>query len=378
MKRKHNNWLNEYEDIKKKKIDYDINNMGINVQNINLIDTPINNQGDDNISIRSNVSDDELVGEITKMNNQIVKNTNFIIERTNDGKLDFNSLIKLFNDIINGLGTNNYIQGEYTNSKIQEIFITRYLNLMIYPSYLFQPYILEPDIKTNYIGEICNSNRNNNLSTICFDSKYLFPTWKKLYNIDVDYEFELTNKINAKICKNLTKKIFNFYEKVYNVYFNIGVGNLFGCILSNFLLEHLNPYDVKFSRHKFNDWVNEFNKVLSNCKKYMLNYANVWELNKIDLDDKQTLMDKLKKFKNDFIDSFDNLKTIDFDTIGNDIKVLFEPMKKFYNPIWSKQFVRTDCMDQIDKEIEQMFKIKNYIKLMDNNSWVKKFSLPIN
>lgn len=101
-------------------------------------------------------------------------------------------------------------------------------------------------------------------------------------------------------------------------------------------------------------------------------------MNKIDLDDKQTLMDKLKKFKSDFIDGFDNLKTINFDTIDNDIKVLFTPLAKFYNPIGSKSYARNECMDNIDKEIVQVFKIKNYIKLLDNNSWVKKFSLPTN
>lgn len=377
MKRKYLNCLHEYEDIKKKKIDYDINNMTINVQNINLINVSNENLiNNNNISLKTNMTYDELVNEITKINNQIINDTKILVESTSDGKLDFDSLVKLFNDIVNELGTNNFIQGEYTDSKIQEIFITRYLNLMIYPSYLFQPYLFEQDIKTNYISEICNSNRNTNLNAICFDSKYLFPTWKKIYNIDVDYEFELTNKINARICKNFTKKFFNFYEKVYNVYFNIGVGNVFACILSNFLPEHLNPYDIKFSKHKFNEWVDGFNKVLTNCKKYIFDYANVRGLNKIDLDDKQTLMDKFKKFKSDFIDGFDNFKIINFDTIRDDIKVLFEPIIKFYNPMRSKLYVRTECLDNIDKEIEHVFRIKNYIKLMDKNSWVKKFSLP--
>lgn len=379
MKRKYCNCLDEYEDIKKKKIDYDINNIGIDVQNINLIDTSNENSVHDNISDITNVSDDELVCEITKINNKIINDTNILIESTSDGKLDFNSLVKLFNNIINELGKDNYVHGEHTDSEIQKIFITKYLNLMVYPSYLylFQPYLFEHDVKTNYIGEICNSNRNNNLNSICFDSKYLFPTWKKLYNIDVDYEFELTNKINARICKNFTKKIFNFYEKVYNVYFNIIVGNVFACILSNFLPEHLNPYDIKFAKYKFNEWVDGFNKVLTNCKKYIFDYANELGLNKIDLDDKQTLMVKLKKLKSDFIDSFDNLKIIYYNTICDDIKVLFTPMIKFYNPDKAKLFVKTDCMDRIDKEIEHVFRIKKYVKSMDNNSWINKFSIPI-
>lgn len=381
MKRKYFDYLYEYEDIKKKKINCDINNISIDIQNIDLIDTSNNNIIDnknDNISVITNVSDDELVGGITKISNQIIKYTSILLESTNDNKLDFNSLVKLFNDIVNQLGVDNYVQSVYNDNEIQEIFITKYLNLMMYPSYLFQPYLFETDIKTNYISKIIDTNRNNNLSAICFDSKYLFPTWKKLYNIDVDYEFESVNKINAKICKNFTKKIFNFYEKVYNEYFNIGVGNVFACILSNFLPKHLNPYDVKFFKYKFNEWVVGFNEVLSNCKKYIFDYANELGLNKIDLDDKQTLIDKLKKFKNDFIDGFDNFKNINLNTIDNNIKVLFEPLATFYNPIGSKSFVRTECMDNIDKEIKQVFIIKNYIKLLDKNSWVKKFSLPTN
>lgn len=372
MKRKYYNCLDEYEDIKKKKIDYDINNIGIDVQNINIgVDTSNKYSLDnDNISDMTNETEDELVDGTTKINNQIIIDTSVLIEST-DYKLEFNSLIKLFNDIINKLGKDNYIYGEYTDGEIQEIFITKYLNLMVYPSYLFQPYLFEPDIKinikTNYIGEICNSNRNNNLNSICFDSKYLFPTWKKLYNVDSKYEFtHLTNKISKIICKNFTKKIFNFYEKVYNVYFNIIVGNFFACILSNFLLKYINPYNIKFSNQKFNDWINGFNIVMTNCKKYVFDYANELELNKIDLDDKQTLTYKLKKLKNDFIDGYENLKKINYDTIDDNIKVLFEPIKKFYNPIDSKLFVRTECMEKIDKEIEHVFKIKNYIKLMNN------------
>lgn len=381
MKRKYHNYLDEYKDIKKKKIDYNINNISIDIQNINLIYTLNNNTIDndnDNISVITNVYDDETLGEITKISNQIIKDTSILIESTNDNKLNYNSLIKLFNDIVNQLGVDNYVQSVYNDDEIQEIFITKYLNLMMYPSYLFQPYLFETDIKTNYISEIIDTNRNNNLNIICFDSKYLFPTWKKLYNINVDYKFESVNKINTRICKNFTKKIFNFYEKVYNEYFNIGVGNVFACILSNFLPEHLNPYDIKFSQYKFNDWVNRFNEVLINCKKYIFDYANILEFDKIDLDDKQTLTNKLKKFKSDFIDDFDNFKKINFDMICDDIKVLFEPLAKFYNPIGSKSFVRTKCIDNIDKEIEQVFRIKNYIKLLDNNSWVKKFSLPTN
>lgn len=366
MKRKYFNCLDEYEDIKKKKIDFDINNICIHVQDINLIDTLNENSVNDNISDVTNESDDELVGEITKINNQIIIDTSVLIENTKDNKLEFNSFIKLFNDIINQLGKDNYIHGVHTDSEIQEIFITKYLNLMVYPSYLFQPYLFESDIKTNYIGEICNSNRNNNLNSICFDSKYLYPTWKKLYNINVDYKFEFTNKISKIICKKLTKKIFNFYEKVYNVYFNIVIGNVFACILSNFLLKYINPYNIKFTKHKFNDWIDGFNKVMANCKKYIFDYANLLELNKIDLDDKQTLTNKLKKLKNDFIDCYDNLKTIDYNTIRNDIKVLFEPIKKFYNPIGSKLFIRTDCMDNIEKEIKLVFRRINYVKLMDN------------
>ena len=385
MKRKYHNCLDEYENIKKKKIYCDINNIGVDIQNINLIDTTnVNSIDNDNISYLNNTSDDEFVDKITKINNKIIIDTIVLIESTKNNKLEFNSLIKLFNDIINQLGEDNYVHGEYTDSEIQEIFIIKYLNLMVYPSYLFQPYLFELDLKTNYIGEICNSNRNNNLNSICFDSKYLFPTWKKLYNvnidvdIDVNYEFELTNKISKIICKNFTKKIFNFYEKVYNVYFNVIIGNVFACILSNFLLKILNPYNIKFNKKKFNDWINGFNKVLINCKKYVFDYANLLELNKIDLDDKQTLTNKLKKLKNDFIDGYENLKIINYDTISDDIKVLFEPIKKFYNPFGSKLFVKTDCLDKIDKEIEHVFRIKKYVKLMDNNSWVNKFSLPTN
>lgn len=78
--------------------------------------------------------------------------------------MDFNSLVKIFNNIVNQLGVDNYVQSVYNDDEIQEIFITKYLNLMMYPSYLFQPYLFETDIKTNYISEIIDTNRNNNLN----------------------------------------------------------------------------------------------------------------------------------------------------------------------------------------------------------------------
>ena len=95
-------------------------------------------------------------------------------------------------------------------------------------------------------------------------------------------------------------------------------------------------------------------------------------MNKIDSDDKQTLTNKLNKLKKDFIDNIDKLNINNLDTINNDIKIIFEPIKKFYNPINSKSFIKTTCLDNIHKEIEHVFKLKNYIKLMDDNSWVRK------
>lgn len=385
MKRKYSNHIDEYEDIKKKKIDHSITNIEFDIVNIDINDTNCNLDNSCNTNNTDNIdhiqdiiahdTDNELTNEILKMNNQIIESTNILIKIIGDEQLDLNSLIKFFNHIVNHVGVDKYIQGVYSDDDIQEKFITHYFNLMIYPSYLFQPYLFESEMSTNYIGNM-HSNRNNDLKSICFDSKCLFPTWKKYYNFNIDYRFESTHKINKRICKNFTRKIFNFFEKVYYVYFNIVIGNVFTFILSNFILEHLNPYDNKFNKLKFNDWIDRFNNVLINCKKYIITYTNTLKLNQIDTDDKQTLKNKINKVKNDFVDNFSNLIIpINFDLIDNEIMMLFEPIKKFYNQTTSKPFTRTNCLDNIDKEIDEIFKLKNYIKLLDNNSWIKNFSI---
>lgn len=289
----------------------------------------------------------------------------FIISNTNS-KLSFDSIIIMSNNIIENIGKENFILGLYNDNYLQNKIFSQYISLMLYPSYLFQPYVFDD----NFIN-ICVDKRHIHLENICVDSNCLFPSWKKKYNYDIDYDFNSINIIHQKICKNFMKKIFDFYEKVYYKYFNIMIGNMLSFVLSNYEI-NLNPYDNKFNKKLCTEWICGFNEVIVNCRKFIKKYAIKIELEKIDELDKTSLIEKLNQLNKLYVDFF-SLPII----INADIKALFTPLKKFYTPkINSEKYIqciKTNYLINIKQEIEQIFKLKNYINVIIKNSWVSKF-----
>lgn len=393
MKRNFDYNIEEYDNIKKKKIDIEfnsvnelINNLEINNDSFNLNES---NEQVNNLEINNNyinsINNYLFNNDLNKINDKILIKIFQIrkITNSNNFKLTFNKYIQLFNIYINSLDQNKYILGYYSKDLIKKNFFIDYISIMIYPYFLIYPFLLNKNFYESKEIDYINIDKNKKLIEICETSKTLFPTWKKRYNIDIDYNFESMNKINKKICINFTKKIFNFYEKIYGVYFNIIIGNLFSYILSNYILNLIDPYDNKFILSIFNNWVITFNEVLSNCKTFILEYALTINLDNIDLDDKQTLIYKMNKIKKDFIDDFDDLNDLYyFDKLkksNNPIIKLFQPFEKFKNLNNNRikslniKYIKPNCLNNIDNEIENIFRLKNYIKLMDGNSWIKKF-----
>lgn len=372
MKRKFN-YIEDYENIKSKKADDDIDNLNFEINKINLnklIDDINNNHINDYENIDLNLDLDNTnnkninFNDFTDIQNKITKKINFLHENSKNNTLTFD-LIKLISiDILHQIGKEKYILGNYDDSLLGEQIFSEYISLLLYPTYLFQPYIFDDNFSNSYV-----SNINEHLKSICVDSKCLFPIWKRKYNYDIDYcTFNNTNQIHKKICKNFTKKIFDFYEKIYYQYFNIMIGNIFSFILSNYKI-NLNPLDNKFNKTQCLEWIDRFNIVIKNCYRFIKNYAIVIELEKIDELDKDTLEKKMNRLNNSYINILNGT--------NKDLQILFEPLKKFYNPPKNdnktKLFIQINCLTNIKKEIDYIFKIKNYINLITKNTWVKNF-----
>jgi hypothetical protein len=353
-KKRKSEHIEEYDDIKKKKIDNEINKLDLNIQNCILNDISKITE------INDTLQDINLIN-VDKFNTNI----NIISDIFKENKITYYSLIILSNLVVNDIGKEKYINGEYSDIRVQNIIFNQYICLTLYPSYLFQPYIFDDDIKYNYVDF-----RDPNLSAICSESKYLFPTWKKINNYNIDYRFENTNQFLQKICKNFTKKIFNFYEKLYGIYFNIVIGNMLSFVLLNYEI-NLNPFDVKFNKSKCEEWICGYNQVILNCEKFIRNYATIIELDKIDELNKDDLIHKINKIKKSFI--------ININNINNDdgVKILFKPLEKFYKPTNNNTnfmpFIETDSFDNIIGEIEYIFKVKTHLNLIKNCNRVKKY-----
>ena len=369
MKRK-SNCIDEYENIKKKrtyveidKLDFDLSNISLNQSFDYTNNNDINNETNNDICNDNLCDINTNFNEITDIQNEITKKINFLHENSENSILTFELIIMISNNIINEIGKDKFIQGNY-DSLLEEQIFYNYISLLLYPSYLFQPYLFNDNFSDLYVSDI-----NEHLREICADSKCFFPIWKKKYNYDIDYNsFNNINQIHKKICKNFTKKIFDFYEKVYYQYFNIIIGNIFSFILSNYKI-NLNPYDKKFNKSQCLEWIDGFNIVLKNCYRFIKNYANIIELEKIDELDKDELEKKMNRLNNTYINILNGT--------NKDLQPSFKPLEKFYKPIHpnnkTKLFVQINCLTNIKKEIDYIFKLKTHINLITKCTWVKKF-----
>lgn len=360
MKRKSNH-IDEYEYIKKKKTNHEVDKLNFEMSNIGLEQST--NNDDVNNNELSNIYDINF-NDFNDIQNNIAEKINFLHENSENNTLTFDLIILISNNIINQIGKDKYIQGQMDDNLLGEKIFSEYISLLLYPTYLFQPYIFDDDLQTSYVN-----TRNNDLKTICIDSQCLFPTWKKKYNYDVDYTFNDNNKVHQQIYKKFIKKIFDFYEKIYCQYFNIMIGNILSFILMDYKI-NLNPYDNKFNKSVCLEWIDGFNKVLINCIKFIKYYAILMGLNKIDELDKDALVKKINKFNNSYVNILNGT--------NKNLKILFKPLEKFYKPYTNddkiKLFVQTNCLINIKKEIDYIFKLKTYINMITNNTWVKKFS----
>lgn len=313
----------------------------------------------DVIQYEENIKKIKLDNDIIKLN-EIISNIslNNNIKSLNSNKtLNFDYLIMITNSILNSDNkndfiTNNYITNNYiTDDYIQEkIFYN--ISLMLYPEHLLTSYVFEENI---YVCE-----RNKKLSFICNDSKCYFPTWKKIYNYDFDYEFTNLHPIYKKICENFTKKIFNFYEKIHRKYFNTIIGNIFSSILNDYEII-VNPYNDNFNINIFNEWSSIFNNILVDCINLIKQIALEIKLEKIDELDQIELLEFIKKIKNDYIINL-NKKKIEFSKI-------FEPLNKFYKKNDKFKFIENlNCLDNIEHEIIRIFKNKHCINLLKMNN----------
>lgn len=368
--------INKFIGLKKRKLDNQIDDISSCLNNFN-----INNIGDkdiieENIETMNN-TENNILDNIENNDNMLKKKLDekikYIDELKNlilfDKYFNYNSLILLTNYLVKKHGDENVIQGKITNNEFQKI-IWENICLIVYPSFLFDPLVFESSLEDNYVDV-----RIKNLDEISPDTKSFFPTWKKIYNFDIDYDFNEANLHHKKICKNFLKKIFEYYEIIYKIYFNVIFGEIFSFILQDYQII-LNPFDIKFKLDIFNKWNNSFNVVLDSIKKYITNIAKSISLEKIDELSQEDLTKLIMQIKKDFVDEFET-------TSKNDIVKLFEPLKIFVDTnqnsiIYSQNKVswnnyNSKCLNNIDKEIILLFKQKYYLNILSKNKWIRKF-----
>jgi hypothetical protein len=361
----------EFDTIKKIKIEYDISNLETLISCFSVNSSESNNLDklDNQIGSYMDISDNNL-SDILKENEQPsltidltikdrfdqIKNLNAIL--VNNNTFDYKKLQIICKYIINQYRPEEIKQGKLKDDSLQKELYEK-ISLMLYPSYLIVPYILDPCPESNYVDK-----RIDSLEKIYPESRSFFPTWKKLHNYNIEYNFLDLHTIHSKICINFTVKIFKFYERVYTVYFNIIFGELLSNLLSNYKII-LNPLDIKFNRLQFDKWAEGFSKVLENCKSFIFKMTNSIHIEKIDELDQHDLTKLLNKLNGDFIEDFEKNK--------NSFVSLFEPLKEFYKESYSNTFVSSRCLDNINTEIIQIFKFKQYIKILSKNKWVGRF-----
>jgi hypothetical protein len=370
--------VKKFVNLKKRKTDNEINklsiffNDNINIENNENIEN--NMDIEKNMDIKNNIVNHKQIElDIEQIDNNLSNNNDYKnkIKYIDELKLiiifnncfNYDSLILLTNHLVKKYGENNIIEEKITNDEFQKI-IWKHIGYILYPSFLFDPYILDSDYKNNYIVQ-----RTKSLNEICPETQCLFPTWKKIYNYDIDYNFDDLYLHNKKICKNLIKKIFEFYEMIYKVHFNIIFGEIFSFILNDYQII-LNPLDPNFNINIFNQWSDSFNLVINSVKNFISNIAKSFQIEKIDELDKHELIKLLNKIKEDFIDNFDTISK-------NDIKKIFEPLEKFHNIEknidinW--EIFSSNSLKNINYEITLLFKYKQCINILSKNKWIHKF-----
>lgn len=329
---------------------------------------------DININIDIEMEKDNITNNNLLNFKKLVDKINYIDEIKNimlfDKYFNYDSLILLVNYLVKKYGENNIINEKITNKDFQKN-IYEHICLVLYPSFLFDPYIFDSNYSENYFDV-----RIKSLEQICHESKCFFPTWKKIYNLDMDYNFNDMYLHQKNICIKFTKKIFEFYERIYKIYFNVIIGEIFAFMMKEYQII-LNPFDDKFSIGNFNKWVTCFNVIIDDAKLFIENVAKSIQLDKIDELNQHDLTNLLNKLKKDFIDDFESITK-------NNICAIFKPMQNLeLNVITSKFTIEksdqkwssfnSNCLKNINMEIIQIFKYKQYLNIMMKNKWITKF-----
>ena len=262
--------------------------------------------------------------------------------------LNYTNLCLLANLLGKKIGEQKIIEGTITDTQFNNI-MWDFIILKVYPSLLFENIIMEPDFKNKYV-----ENRTISLEEIYSNTTSLFPSWKIKYNYNIDYNYNYNiNPINLRISKNLLKKIFLFYEIIHNFYLDLVIGELFAWILSDYKI-NINPYDINFNKKEFNDWVEKFNKVLSNCRIFFKELYIRYKIYDIDELNKEDLIFIINQIKYEFMINY--IKT------RENIESLFVPLEKYKLKSNFISFKSSECLNNIEKEINQIFKIKQCYK----------------
>lgn len=160
--------------------------------------------------------------------------------------------------------------------------------------------IFESYIWNNIQSYLCSQN-NDNIQTFTID------------NLLIEFNNKYRVLYNTDLCNTIVKTYFKNFIEIRNIKLEL-INNLLISQLQNHKIK-VNLMNNKFNGVIFYEWSKQFNIVINNCKKYLLNLINDYNVDNHDFIDIIKIKYNDNKFLNDYY-SFN-------------IHILFEPLNEY-------------------------------------------------
>lgn len=160
--------------------------------------------------------------------------------------------------------------------------------------------IFESYIWSNIQSYLCSQN-NDNIQTFTID------------NLLIEFNNKYRVLYNTNLCNTIAKTYFKNFIEIRNIKLEL-INNLLISQLQNHKIK-VNLMNNKFNGVIFHEWAEKFNIVINNCKKYLLNLINNYNMDNHDFIDIIKIKYNDNKFLNDYY-SFN-------------IHTLFEPLNEY-------------------------------------------------
>lgn len=192
--------------------------------------------------------------------------------------------------------------------------------------------IFESYIWSHIQSFLCSQN-NDNIQTFNID------------NLLIEFNNKYRVLYNTNLCNTIAKTYFKNFIEIRNIKLEL-INNLLISQLQNYKI-NVNLMNNKFNGVIFHEWSEKFNIVINNCKNYLLNLINNYNMDNHDFIDIIKIKYNDNKFMNDYY-SFN-------------IHTLFEPLNEYkinnYIEIDTTLLDKLNCKINVrDKLIDIIYK----------------------